>query len=142
MAWKQNGCKKRGRGTDIGEQPKEDLLVYLSIEIDRSIEHNRPDTVIWDKVAKTALIIDFTVPQDYNLARAYGEKITKYEMRDIYQLRKVDIMPLIISVNGLIPRKTTEHLKELSLPQNAILWIQKAVILGTVNIIRKVLHPH
>ncbi|XP_045461550.1 uncharacterized protein LOC123671628 [Harmonia axyridis] len=47
-----------------------------------------------------------------------------------------------ISVNGLVPKRTTQHLKELNLPHNAIMWMQKAVILGTVNIIRRVLYPH
>ncbi|XP_044760303.1 uncharacterized protein LOC123317758 [Coccinella septempunctata] len=119
----------------------------LTVITDRGVEHNRPDVVVWDKVAKTALIIDFAVPQDYNLARAYTEKITKYEalakkMKDMWQLKSVNIKPLIISSNGLVHRKTTEHLKELNLPQNSLMWMQKAVILGTVNIVRQVLYPH
>lgn len=119
----------------------------LTIVTDRSVEHNRPDMVVWDKVAKTALIIDFAVPQDYNLSKTYVEKITKYEalaqqMKAMWQLEKVTIMPLEISVNGLVPKRTTQHVEELNLPHNAIMWMQKAVILGTVNIIRRVLYPH
>lgn len=131
----------------IEENERYKIYWDLSIVTDRSVEHNRPDMVVWDKEEKTALVIDFAVPQDYNLAKTYGEKMSKYEalaqqIKDMWQLKKVNIMPLIISVNGLVPKRTTQHLKELNLPHNAIMWMQKAVILGTVNIIRRVLYPH
>ncbi|XP_045474950.1 uncharacterized protein LOC123680878 [Harmonia axyridis] len=81
------------------------------------------------------------------LSKAYGEKITKYEalsrqMKSTYQLNNVKVKPLIISCNGLVHRKTVKHLLEMDLPHNTIAWMQKAVILGTVNIIRQVLFPH
>lgn len=103
--------------------------------------------VLWDKQNKTATIIDFAVPLDHNLAKSYAEKISKYEalsqqMKDMWRLRRVTIMPLVISANGLVHRKTIQHLKELNLPLNTITWMQKAVILGTVNIIRKIIYPH
>ncbi|XP_044762004.1 uncharacterized protein LOC123319205 [Coccinella septempunctata] len=127
----------------------EQFKIYwdLTIITDRRVVHNRPDMVIFDKVNKTAIIIDFAVPQDQNLTKTYTEKMTKYEalaqqIRDMWKLRDARIMPLIISANGLVHRKTTQHLLELKLPQNTIMWMQKAVILGTVNIIRKTLYPH
>lgn len=127
----------------------EQCKVYwdLTVITDIGVEHNRPDMVLWDKQNKTATIIDFAVPLDHNLAKSYAEKISKYEalsqqMKDMWRLRRVTIMPLVISANGLVHRKTIQHLKELNLPQNTITWMQKAVILGTVNIIRKIIYPH
>lgn len=119
----------------------------LTLITDRGVEHNRPDMVVWDKLNKTATIIDFAVPQDNNLAKTYAEKIRKYEalahqMKDMWKLKSVIIKPLVITVNGLVHRKSTQHLKELNLPKNTITWMQKAVILGTVNILRKVVYPH
>lgn len=119
----------------------------LNIITDRSVEHNRPDMVVFNKDERTAIIIDFAVPLDQNLTKTYAEKITKYEalaqqIRDMWKLGKVTIMPLIVSCNGLVHKKTTQHLEQLNLPQNTIMWMQKAVILGTVNIIRKTLYPH
>ncbi|XP_044749654.1 uncharacterized protein LOC123310250 [Coccinella septempunctata] len=119
----------------------------LSIITDRGVEHNRPDMVVWSKKDKKAYIIDFAVPLDQNLSKAYGEKIAKYEplakeIKNMWRLEKVEIKPLIISCNGLVHRKTTEHVKEIQLPANTILWMQKAVILGTVGIIRQAIYPH
>lgn len=74
------------------------------------MEHNRLDMVVWNKKDKTATIIDFAVPQDYNIQKTYADKIGKYEalarqMRDMWQLKRVEIIPLIVSVNGLVPKK-------------------------------------
>ncbi|XP_044760152.1 uncharacterized protein LOC123317613 [Coccinella septempunctata] len=119
----------------------------LTVITDRGTEHNRPDIVVWNKTKKTAVIIDFAVPLDQNLSKAYAEKIAKYEplarqIKDMWQLERVDIKPLIISCNGLVHQKTTKHITDMKLPPNTILWMQKAVILGTVNIIRQVIYPH
>ncbi|XP_044745048.1 uncharacterized protein LOC123306912 [Coccinella septempunctata] len=127
----------------------ENTKVYwdLSITTDLAVEHNRPDMVVWNKKENTATIIDFAVPQDYNMQKTYAEKISKYEalsgqIRDMWRLRRVDIVPLIISVNGLILKKTVSNLEELQLPPSTVTWMQKAVILGTVGIIRRVVTPN
>ncbi|XP_044760812.1 uncharacterized protein LOC123318260 [Coccinella septempunctata] len=119
----------------------------LTVVTDRGAEHNRPDMVVWNKTKKTAHIIDFSVPLDNNLSKAYGEKITKYnvlarQIRDMWKLKSVTILPLIISANGLVHRKSSAHIEELDLPPNTIAWMQKAVILGTVGIIRQVIYPY
>ncbi|XP_045477915.1 uncharacterized protein LOC123683061 [Harmonia axyridis] len=126
-----------------------EIKIYwdLTVQTDPGAEHNRPDMVVWNKRRKSAIIIDFTVPLDQNLAKVYGEKIAKYEtlsrqMKQTYGLEKVEIKPLVISCNGLVHRKTVEHLREMDLPSNTITWMQKAVILATVSIIRQVLFPH
>lgn len=126
-----------------------DVKIYWDIPIatDQGVEHNRPDLVIWDKKKNEATIIDFAVPFDQNLMKAYKDKISKYEalarqMKSMWRLQKVEIKPMIISCNGLVHRKTVQHIRELQLPINALCWMQKAVILGTVNIIRQVVYPH
>ncbi|XP_044757798.1 uncharacterized protein LOC123315955 [Coccinella septempunctata] len=127
----------------------ENTKIYwdLTVVTDLGIEHNRPDMVVWNKVNETALIIDFAVPLDNNLSKAYGEMVAKYEalarqMKDLWKLKSVKIMPLIISANGLVHRRTAAHVEELNLPQNTITWMQKAVILGTVSIVRQIIFPH
>lgn len=119
----------------------------MTVITDIGLEHNRPDMVVWNKMENTVVILDFAVPLDCNLKKSYGEKINKYEalsrqMRDMWKLNRVDIKPLIISTNGLVHKNTVKHLRELKLPEGTITWMQKAVILGTVNIIRQVIYPH
>lgn len=124
----------------------ESTKVYwdFTVVTDAAVEHNRPDMVIWSKNEKIATIIDFSVPQDYNISKAYSEKLTKYtmlarEIKAIWKLKRVTIIPLVISANGLVHKNTVEHIRDLNLPENTIVWMQKAVILGTVGIIRQII---
>ncbi|XP_045466617.1 uncharacterized protein LOC123675312 [Harmonia axyridis] len=114
------------------------------METDRPVAHNRPDIVIFDKVKKEANIIDVTVPADDNISRAYTEKITKYEdlafeLKEIYNLRKVYIIPLIITTNGLVETHLGENTALLGLDQDIISTAQKEAVLWTTRIVRKFL---
>ncbi|XP_044760203.1 uncharacterized protein LOC123317662 [Coccinella septempunctata] len=111
---------------------------------DRGAAHNRPDIAIFDWERKTCLLLDFTVPADDNLARAYTEKITKYadlafQLREMYKLKSVNVLPMIISVNGLVEKHLPENTKRLCLDRNVISGSQKQIILSTTRIVRKFL---
>lgn len=111
---------------------------------DRGVAHNRPDVAIFDREKETCLLLDFTVPADDNLAKAYSEKISKYselafQLREIHKLKSVSVLPLIISVNGLIERHLPENTRRLCLDQHVISSSQKQIILSTTRIVRKFL---
>ncbi|XP_044756916.1 uncharacterized protein LOC123315325 [Coccinella septempunctata] len=111
---------------------------------DRGVANNRPDIALFDKEKKTCLLVDFTVPADDNLARAYTEKVTKYgslalQMKEIYGLEHVSVLPLIISVNGLVEAHLIENTDKLCLDRSVISSAQKQVVLGTIRTVRKVL---
>lgn len=111
---------------------------------DRSIAHNRPDIVLFNKTEKSVQIIDVSVPADDNITKAYTEKVSKYhdlafELKEIYGLRKTSIVPLIISVNGLVEAHMLENTKRLQLDTYLISQAQKQVILGTTRIVRRFL---
>ncbi|XP_044760793.1 uncharacterized protein LOC123318242 [Coccinella septempunctata] len=111
---------------------------------DRGVAHNRPDVALFDEEKKTCLLLDFTIPADENLARAYSDKISKYgdlayQLREMYDLRSISILPLIMSVNGLVERHLVENTERLGLGREVISSAQKQVILGTVRIVRKFL---
>lgn len=111
---------------------------------DRSILHNRPDIVILDKKEKTATIIDITVPADDNAEKAYTEKVVKYhdlafELKEIHQLTRTSILPLVITTNGLVEMHLTQHTAQLGLDENLIDVAQREVILWTTRIVRRFL---
>lgn len=115
-----------------------------TIITDRGSPHNRPDLTLFDAEKKSCLILDFTIPADENLARAYTEKISKYgdlacQIREMYHLKSISILPMIISVNGLIEKHLLENTERLQLGRDIISSAPKQVILGTVRIVRKVL---
>ena len=78
------------------------------IPVARYIENSaiKPDIVIRDKINKTALIIDVSIPNDYGINRAEREKINKYQqlkwdIKRNWNLTQVDIIPIIIGATGL-----------------------------------------
>ncbi|XP_044758044.1 uncharacterized protein LOC123316095 [Coccinella septempunctata] len=111
---------------------------------DRGVTHNRPDIALFDVEKKSCLLLEFTIPADENLARAYTDKVSKYgdlayQLREIYGLKSISILPLIISVNGLVEKHLLENTEKLGLERHIISSAQKQVILGTTRIVRKFL---
>lgn len=111
---------------------------------DRGVAHNRPDITLFDTSEETCLLLDITVPADDNVSKAYTEKITKYtdlafQLRELYNLKAISILPLIISVNGLVEKHLPENTERLCLEKNIISTAQKQVILGTIRTVRRFL---
>lgn len=111
---------------------------------DRAVMHNRPDIALFDTEQKTCILIEFTIPADDNITKAYTEKITKYgdlafQLRELHNLRTISIFPMIISVNGLVETHLLENTKRLCLEPDVISASQKQVILSTTRIVRKFL---
>ncbi|MXP61693.1 hypothetical protein [Pantoea sp. Taur] len=116
-----------------------------AIITDHTIPHNKPDILFVNKKDKVGSIIEIGVPSGDNVQKVVAEKIRKYqdlseELRELYQLEKVRVYPLIISTNGLIPEITLDTISALDLPMKSLEEMQKAVLLGTASIVRKFLN--
>ncbi|KAL3273358.1 hypothetical protein HHI36_014806 [Cryptolaemus montrouzieri] len=108
---------------------------------DRPISHNRPDIVVFYKQKKKAVLLDVTIPADDNIPRAYSEKIDKYrdlaiEMKQIHELSTTVIMPMIISVNGLVDGHLLQNTQRLGLDRAVVTRSQREVVLSTTRIVR------
>uniref|UniRef100_A0A8D8T2L5 Uncharacterized protein n=1 Tax=Cacopsylla melanoneura TaxID=428564 RepID=A0A8D8T2L5_9HEMI len=95
---------------------------------------------------KSASIIDITIPLDDNINTAYVNKIVKYEdlkrqVKNMYNLDNVNILPIVISTNGLVHKNTRENVKKLKIssPDFIVKKCQKSVILSTTSMLRKIL---
>ena len=67
--------KNEGTNHRMNKEPEpitnyKDLEIWWDrpITLPRKIPHNRPDTVIWDKVSLTCTIIDISIPLDLNIS--------------------------------------------------------------------------
>lgn len=126
------------------ENQRYKLYWDTTLVTDRGVAHNRPDVTLFDKQKETCLLLDFAVPADENLARVYSEKIAKYsdlayQLREIHELKSVNVFPIVISVNGLVEKHLPETTKRLCLDRNVISSSQKQVLLGTARTVRKFL---
>ena len=62
------------------------------INTDRTVEANRPDIALFDKIARVATITDVAVPTEEKLVSKIAKKKKKYqslaaEMKDMYKVR-------------------------------------------------------
>ena len=110
--------------------------------MDRQIEHRRPDIVVMEKNTNKCLIIDVACPVDNNLILKRNEKLDNYfELRlEIARMwnKETLIVPIIIGALGSIPNDLQCILKKLGISCN-VGTLQISVLLGTANILRKVL---
>ena len=96
----------------------------------------------FDKKRRTSKrIIDFAVPRDCRIEKEI-EKIEKYqdvrrELQKIWNVR-VKIIPLVVGSLGAIPKQFGNRLKETGITAE-IGQAQKTILLGTAEILRKVL---
>ena len=118
------------------EQAK--IMWNFPVQTDHTIRHNKPDILLVDKNERHAIIIDIAVPSDYNITRKRAEKIQNYqdlsyELKQIWQVDKVTIVPVIIGATGVIHKGFEDINTKLDIKMNTR-EAQKIVILGTVNL--------
>jgi hypothetical protein len=100
--------------------------------------------VLFYKKAKTAIIVYNAIPLDDNLETTIAEKKRKYlplavELKVIYKLKSTSIVPLVRSTNGLVKKEWSKLMEKLQLHERHCRTMHKAAVLGTTNIVRKVL---
>lgn len=121
--------------------------VYCDREFqtDHTITYNRTDVLIMNKKEKKARLIDIAVPAPANVELKQKEKVDKYltigeEIKELWGVKHVSIIPVVIGVTGEIPKNVFEGPEKLNIKPNVYLEMQKAVILATCRMIRNVLN--
>ncbi|XP_037930235.1 uncharacterized protein LOC119664965 [Teleopsis dalmanni] len=124
-----------------------DVKIYYdrTIYSDHTRLHNRPDITIVDKRRREGLFIDVAIPMTKNMDRTYFEKCSRYaelavETKRNWNLNKIEILPIIISAEGVTPKSLLSHIRRLELNQRIIDDIQKSVIIDSCHITRKFLN--
>lgn len=112
---------------------------------DHTITANRPDIIVVSKTQNKTSLIEISVPNNNNIQKKYREKIEKYiplrdELKNLWKQQHVEIIPIIISSTGLIPKSLKQNCTHLGLPNDIIEQIQKATIINTCNIVRSFLN--
>ncbi|KAI5742241.1 hypothetical protein M8J77_004984 [Diaphorina citri] len=133
--------------TTVLENGEFKLLWDMSVHTEHNLLSNRPDILFINKKEKKAAIIDVKIPMDDNIHIAYTEQLMKYDdlkrqMKNMYQLDEVTVLPIIITTNGLVHKYTKINIEKLNIknPSAIIKKAQMSVILSTTSIVRKVLN--
>jgi hypothetical protein len=135
----------RYKPANVLENDNFKLYWNRSIITDRTIPFNRPDITLTNKKTKRTFLIDIAIPNTHNLAKTITEKQNKYqelanEIRVMWKQDAVQVVPIVISAPGIIPKSLSQSLKRLNLHPNTYIQMQKVVILGTCSIVRNFLN--
>ncbi|XP_060531478.1 uncharacterized protein LOC132705063 [Cylas formicarius] len=116
-----------------------------TVQTDHTVQHNRPDILIYDKANKVVTIVDVAIPAPNNLQKKEREKREKYipladDIKQTWRVDRVNIVPIVIGAMGEIPKSLRTNLTTLTVKPGAYFEMQKSVVLATCNIIRRVLN--
>ena len=95
---------------------------------------------------QNTFLIDTAVPNTHNIAKTITDKQNKYqelvnEIRAMWKQNTAQVIPIIISSTGVIPKSIPQNTKRLILHPNTYhIQMQKSVILGTCSIVRNFLN--
>ena len=125
----------------------EDITIFYDKEIPagRFIENGaiKPDIVVWDHKARTALIIDVSVPNDFGINRAEREKVTKYQdlknaLKEEWELNEILVVPVIVGATGIMKDNLQRYLDNIPGKPNKY-QVQVSAIRGTVTLLKRAL---
>ena len=118
-----------------------------SVLTDKTVLSNRPDITFMNKITKNAFFIDIAVQNTHNLAKTITDKQNKYQeltneicVCAMWKQNAAQVIPIVISSTGVIPKSLSQSLKRLGLHPNTYIQMQKSVIIGTCSIVRNFLN--
>jgi hypothetical protein len=94
-----------------------------SIITDKTISSNRPDITFMNKKTKNTFLIDIAVPNTHNISKTIIDKQNKYqemahEMCSMWKQNAAQVILVVISSTGVIPKSLSKSLKRLNLHPN------------------------
>lgn len=118
------------------------LIWDTGVQTDNSIPSNRPDIIIKNKLERTCMLIDVSVPADRNIYVKRAEKVCKYKDLEI-EIQKMwgvrtSVVPLIVGALGAISSDTPKDLARIS-TSASLYQVQKQVLLSSAFILRRFL---
>ena len=128
------------------ESTNNKLLWEFKIQTDKKIEPNKPDIVVLDKMEWKCLIIDVACSFDTRVKDKMKEKIENYqdlkrELKRIWKLRRVTVVPVIIGALGTVSKDIEKWLAEIGVTYR-LESLQRACLLRTARILRIVLDTY
>ena len=136
-------CWWKHQPSPVVENSQCKIIWDFTIIADRPICRNRPDVVVVYKQNNKGYFIDVTIPGNACIKMKTTEKLNLY--RDLQIIIQqlwgmlISIVPIVIRALGSVSLDHSKWLKVFDFDYQVILLIQKTVVLGTFNILRRYL---
>jgi len=88
-----------------------------------------------NKKTKNTILIDIAVPNTHNVAKTIADKQNKYqelanELCAMWKKKAAQVIPIVISSTGVIPKSLSQSLTTLNLHPNTYIQLKRCVIIG------------
>ena len=125
----------------------DNLEIWWDIHIKTvpSVEHNKPDIVVWEKDNKLCKIVDICVPLDENVHTQEKRKKALYvqlavALARMYPNYQYEIVSIVLGATGLVTEALVTNLKELKFTDKSIKFVilrmQRKALIGSMRIMK------
>ena len=126
---------------DILDNERARIIFDKPLTVERNIKHNRPDILVFDKMANSAIIFEIGISSFHEYDRTENEKFEKYiELADTlesqHKLSKVKIVPLIFSWEGFISKRCSSALKSIGMSKRESAYLLTRILKRTEEIVQ------
>jgi hypothetical protein len=130
------------KSVETSQGGKVTILWNQQVQTERTIRFNKPHIIICDNEKGKCMLIDAAISGDRNVIKKEAEKILKYkdlilELQRMWNV-KTNVIPVIIGATGTISNSFRKYVSNIP-GKHKVKELQKTAILGTANILRKVL---
>ena len=110
--------------------------------MDKKIQARRPALILVNRRDNHCFIIDIAVPNDSGIREKEKEQVDKYqdlrrEIAKLWSIKK-SVIPIVVGALDTVTNSLGKHLNTIGVTATVVL-LQKAALLGTARILRKVL---
>jgi len=130
------------KSVETSQGGKVTILWDQKVQTVRTIPNNKPDIIIRDNEKAACMLIDVAISGDRNVIKKEVEKILKYKDLTIEIQRmwnvKTKVIPVITGAAGTISKSFRKYVSYIA-GKHEVKELQKAAILCTAHILRKVL---
>ena len=135
--------KSRQTIRDVYSNDTVEIWWDMKIKTLQTLQHDRPDIVLWRKTESKCFIMDICVCLDVNIDKNIKMKLDNYlplaaELKRLYQNYDFEILPIVIGATGLVTKRTLDVLKDLGVRdvKDTVLKCQRAALTGTMKIVK------
>ena len=108
-----------------------------------TLEHDKPDIVLWKKKLSKCFIMDVCVCLDVNIDKNIKLKEDHYlplaaELKRLYPTYDFEVLPIVLGATGLVTKRIFDVFKTLDVKDvdGTILRCQKCALTGTMKIVK------
>ena len=108
-----------------------------------TLQHNKPDIVLWRRNEKKCYIIDVVVGLDINVEKNCQTKHDNYfqlcaELKRVYGDYSFEVVPISVGATGLITTTLAKNLKKIGVKDETKLVkrLQQKALIGTMKIVK------